>query len=163
MNTNKNKLNTGAHIQIAKGPFDYNSPIGPTDIQINLRPKNKLGLNDGSYSVKSEQSEQEGKDFHFQSEFGSNFLDESTSGIEKKAGASTKLNINKRDGFSDFFDDDSSVVVSNDLSPSKSSRSNKKINRNAGELAASIDNKEMSNRMSETGFSQFFGKFTNSD
>lgn len=160
MNTNKNQLNSGAHIQIAKGPFDYGAPIGPSDIHINLGSKNKIVQIPGevSSSVRSDQSELERQEFHFQSEFGSNFLDESMAGVINKPSESpSKSKRKEQDRFSGFFDDDSSIMVSNEMSPNNVSGSHKKIKRNAKELPIAADYKETNNRMSETDFSNFFG------
>lgn len=160
MNINKNKLNSAAHIQIAKGPFDYGSPIGPSDIQLNLGSMNKMGKirAEESSSIRSDQSEQERQEFHFQSEFGSNFLDEDMVGIIKKpAESNSKSKRKDQDRFSGFFDDDSSIMVSNEISPGDVSVSPKKIKRSKKEVPLSTDNKETNNQMSETGFSNFFG------
>ena len=161
-NINKNPLGLIGQIQIAKSPFDNEPAIGPENVHLKINSTIKIGpINiEDSESIKSGNSGNFCPEFHFESEIGSGILDDTIDkNIEKyEAEQNTMLNINKieKGNFSQFFDEESSIIPPDEYSesetPVKQDKNNHRVFNYLGK-----QKKESTPSASEINFSHFFG------
>ena len=160
----------GQHIQVAKSPFDYEAPIGPGDISLKFGSNNKLGQINGedSSSIMSVDTDNHRTEYHYQSDFSSNFLDDSyTEQIKKQREGNTlrlaDINKDERRELSRFFDEDSSILLTHEMSEidySGDGSSSRPRRHQAIDYSKRNEVKMNGSRMSDTRYNDFFGMFT---
>lgn len=162
----------GQHIQVARTPFDYEAPIGPGDISLKFGSKNKLeqiSVEDSS-SVASVDTENNRQEYYYQSDFSSNFLDDSYTEQVKKQREGNKqrladTNREERRGFSKFFDKVLNNLPSHEMSESDLSEdgSASRYKRHKPVDYSKRNNVKFNGSHisdSDTRFNDFFGKVT---
>jgi len=117
-NIKKNPLRISNHIRIAESPFDKNGEIGPESIHLQMQLSNNIGpLDSGETgSIDSGGTDNIYPEFYYESGIGSGMFDDV---LDKdlnnyKSTSKTIKSIKKIDneGFSQFFDEESSIAPS---------------------------------------------------
>lgn len=161
-NTNKNPLSIGGHIQIARSPLDNEEVIGPENVHIRFNSTNHIGpINiEDSESLKSDISDNYYQEFHFESGVGSEILediiDKNIGKYETESNNMKNLNKIEKGHFSQFFDEESSIIPSDEYSESGSPTKQDKIHHKVFNYLGK-QKKESSESVSVTNFSHFFG------
>ena len=163
-NVNKNPLNVGGHIKVAKSPFDYGDTIGPENVHIQFGPNNNIGpINmDDSESMISHPADQEYQEFHFESGVGSAILEDSfdknISDYDRSHNQMHNPKKIEKGNFSQFFDEESSIFPSEYSRGSESATPKRDKNMKGKFNHPGKYKKNLNQDESNTNMSIFFGK-----